>query len=158
MKWWWQQWDNNNVMAMGSQQRAKCLRPMCHASEATINLCQQFEEELKRERDNFGGVRWQKRVEIALSLLNRFQTYLPATPGRQEKDWNLFRMFPGSEAALSVPLWACLMMMKKWTVRWQLVSCLGGGIWATWLVLHFYKVLIKITKANHIRFSVTQNY
>ena len=97
-------------------------------------------------------------VEIALSLLNRFQTYLPATPGRQEKDWNLFRMFPGSEAALSVPLWACLMMMKKWTVRWQLVSCLGGGIWATWLVLHFYKVLIKITKANHIRFSVTQNY
>ena len=40
-------------------------------------------------------------MEITSSPLNQFQTYLPAIPV-QRKDRNLFRMCPGSEAALSV--------------------------------------------------------
>ena len=39
---------------------------------------------------------------LTSSSLNQFQTYLPATPAVQRKDRNLFRMCPGSEAALSV--------------------------------------------------------
>jgi hypothetical protein len=32
-----QQWDNNNVMAMGSQQHAERFQVLCLPSKATIN-------------------------------------------------------------------------------------------------------------------------
>jgi hypothetical protein len=32
-----QQWDDNNVMAMGGQQLAECLQVLRHPSKATIN-------------------------------------------------------------------------------------------------------------------------
>jgi hypothetical protein len=48
MRWQRRQWNDDNLMSMGS-------RALCHPSEATINLCQQFGEELTRERDDFGG-------------------------------------------------------------------------------------------------------
>ncbi len=55
MRWQQQQWDDNDLMVMGSKRCAEHLRELCHLSEATINLCQQFGEESTRERDNFGG-------------------------------------------------------------------------------------------------------
>ena len=39
MQWQRQQWDDNDVMVMGSQQPAKRLQALCHPSESTINLC-----------------------------------------------------------------------------------------------------------------------
>ncbi len=55
-----QGWNDNNVMAMGSQ-------VLCHPSEeATINLCRRFGEESMRERDVLGGrkdskgLRWKR--------------------------------------------------------------------------------------------------
>jgi len=47
MRWRQRRWNNDDVMAMGS-------RALCHPSEATVNLCQQFGEESTRERDDFG--------------------------------------------------------------------------------------------------------
>jgi len=100
--------DDDDAMAMGVQRHAERSRAPRHPSEATINLCRQFGEESMRVRDNFGGGATEKgrgggdRVDITSSPLNQFQTYLPATPV-QRKDRNLFRMCPGSEAALSAP-------------------------------------------------------
>jgi hypothetical protein len=55
IRWRRLQLDDNDAMAMGSQQHAERSRALCHPSEATINLCRQFGEESTRERDNFGG-------------------------------------------------------------------------------------------------------
>jgi hypothetical protein len=49
---------------MGGQRHTERSRAPRHPSEATINLCWQFGEELTRERDNLGGGGWQKRVEV----------------------------------------------------------------------------------------------
>ncbi len=123
----WQRWNNNYVMAMG-------LFALCHPSKATINLCQQFGEESMRERDNFGGGRteqgWGGRdwVEITSSPLDQIQINFPRTPEWQTHGI-LFRMCPGSKAALSTPWWACLMTMKKRNEKCQPVSLLGGGGW-----------------------------
>jgi hypothetical protein len=108
MRWRQVQLDDNDVMAMGGHRHAERSRAPRHPSEATINLCRKFREELTRDRDNFGGRTTEKgqgggdSVEITSSPLNQFQTYLPATP-MQRKDQNLFRMCPGSEATLSAP-------------------------------------------------------
>jgi hypothetical protein len=57
MGWKQRRWNDNDLMRMGS-------RALCHPSEATINLCRQFGEELTIERDDFGarkdrkGLRW----------------------------------------------------------------------------------------------------
>ena len=61
MQWRQQQRDNNNLMAMGSQRGAECLRDLCQPSKATINLCRQFGEKSMRERDNFWGREDRKR-------------------------------------------------------------------------------------------------
>ena len=55
MRWRRVQLDDNDVMAMGGHRHAERSRAPCHPSEATINLCRQFREELTRDRDNFGG-------------------------------------------------------------------------------------------------------
>ena len=55
MRWQRGRMDDNDGMAMGGQRPAERSRAPRHPSEATINLCQQFGEELTRERDNFGG-------------------------------------------------------------------------------------------------------
>ena len=47
---------------------------------------------------------------------------LPSGYPSAEKDWNLFCMHPGSEAALSAPWWSCLLVMKKRTGRWVSVG------------------------------------
>ena len=88
-------------MAMGSQ-------ALCHPSEATINSCRQFREELTRERDDFGGRKTEKGrggndwVKITSSSLDQFQINFPHTPEWQMHG-NLFRMRPGSKAALLAP-------------------------------------------------------
>jgi hypothetical protein len=50
-----QQWDNNNVVAMGSQQHAECLQVLRHPSKATINQCGHLGEEETGERGNLVG-------------------------------------------------------------------------------------------------------
>ncbi len=50
-----QQWDNDDVMAMGGQHHAECLQVLCHPLEATINQCGQFGGEETRERGDLGG-------------------------------------------------------------------------------------------------------
>jgi len=55
MRWRRGQMDDNDAIAMGGQRHAERSRAPRHPSEATINLCRQFGEELTRERDNFGG-------------------------------------------------------------------------------------------------------
>jgi hypothetical protein len=57
MQWQQQQWNEDNLMVMG-------LRVLCHPSEATINLCQQFEEESTRERGDFGGRKDRKGLRL----------------------------------------------------------------------------------------------
>jgi hypothetical protein len=49
--------DDDDVMEMGGQRHAElslALAPR-HPSEATTNLCRQFGEESRKERDNLGG-------------------------------------------------------------------------------------------------------
>ena len=54
MRWQRGRMDTNDAMAMGGQRHAECSRAPRHPSEATINLCRQFEEESTRVRENFG--------------------------------------------------------------------------------------------------------
>jgi hypothetical protein len=55
MRWRRGRMDNNDAMAMGSQRHAERSRAPRQPSEATINLCRQFGEELTRERDILWG-------------------------------------------------------------------------------------------------------
>ena len=48
MRWRRRRWNDDDMKVMGS-------RALCHPSEATINLYQQFGEKSTRERDNLGG-------------------------------------------------------------------------------------------------------
>jgi hypothetical protein len=111
---WWrqQQWDDNIVMVMGSQKRAKFLRALCHPFEETINICRKFGEESRRERYDFGGwekkgSRWKRLGGDHFISTQSIPTHLPHTT-----EWKthgiLFRMCPRSKAALLAPWWACL--------------------------------------------------
>ncbi len=109
MRWRQGQKDDDDEMAMGGQQHTECLQAPRHPSEATINLCRQFGEELTRERDNFGGGgaiekcrRGGDLVDIKSKPNKKIQNNQTATPV-QKKDRNLFRMCPGREATILAP-------------------------------------------------------
>jgi len=109
MRWRRVRLDDNDAMVMGGQRHAEHLRVLRHPSEATINLCRQFGEESTRERDNFGGggdrkgSRWRRLSGDHFISTQSIPNLPSGHPSATEKDQNLFRMCPGSEAALLVP-------------------------------------------------------
>ncbi len=106
--------EEDDLTTMESQRQAGSLRALHHTSEATINSNVYSWGGRRWDRgtilggwDDRKGSRWRRFGGDIRAPRNHFQNYLLPTP-EQQKDGNLFRMHPGSEAALLAPWSACV--------------------------------------------------